>query len=92
MKLRFTLRAAQQIEAALDHIAQTSPQGARKVRARLLGVLALLQAHPHAGTVTSKPGIRRIVINPYPYLIDYAPADDEIVVRRFRHAARRPVR
>lgn len=91
MKVRFTLRAAQQIEAALDRIAAASPQGAQKVRARLFSVLTLLRAHPYAGRLTSKPGIRRILVSPYPYLLDYAPTDDEIVVRRFRHAARRPI-
>lgn len=90
-EVRFTLTAARQIETALDEIAAQSPQGARNVRARLLDVLALLQMYPHAGRITSKPGIRRIVVSPYPYLIDYRAADNQIVVRRFRHAARKPV-
>ena len=30
-------------------------------------------------------------LTPYPYLIDYYVGDDEIVIQRFRHTARRPV-
>jgi len=37
------------------------------------------------------PGVRRLFLTPYPYLIDYFVGDDEIVVQRFRHAARKPV-
>lgn len=91
MKIRFTLTAARQIEDALDEIAVQSPQDARNVRERLLRVLAMLQTYPDAGRVTAKPGIRRIAVNPYGTLIDYRAAGDEIVVRRFRHAARKPV-
>jgi plasmid stabilization system protein ParE len=36
------------------------------------------------------PGVRRIFLTPYPYLIDYFVDDDEIVVLRFRHTARNP--
>lgn len=37
------------------------------------------------------PNVRRVSLTPYPYQIDYVAGDDEIVVQRFRHAARRPL-
>jgi toxin ParE1/3/4 len=89
--LRFTRRAAAQIDAALSHVAAHSPQGARNVRARLLAILTLLQEHPFAGRPTSHPRVRRIVVTPYPYLLDYRTAESEIVILRFRHSARRPL-
>lgn len=91
MSVRYTLTAARQIEAALDFLAQESPQAAFGLRERILSVVALLQAHPQAGRLTSKRDIRRFPLNPYPYLIDYRVAGEEIVVRRFRHTARRPL-
>lgn len=91
MTIRFTLTAARQIEGALDEIASQSPRGAHSVRERLLAVLTMLSIHPHAGRPTTKAGVRRIVVNPYPYLVDYSAVDDDIIVRRFRHAARWPV-
>lgn len=91
MTIRFTLTAARQIEAALDEIASQSPQGASRVRQRLLAVLTMLEIYPDAGRPTTKSGIRRIIVNPFPYLVDYSSIDDDIVVRRFRHTARRPI-
>ncbi len=91
VRVRYTLTAARQIEAALDFLAQEAPHAASGLQARILAVVALLQAHPQAGRLTSKQGIRRFPLNSYPYLIDYRVTDEAIVVRRFRHAVRRPL-
>jgi toxin ParE1/3/4 len=39
---------------------------------------------------TVDPTIRRMTITPYPYLIFYEAADDEIVIHAVRHGARDP--
>ena len=36
--------------------------------------------------------MRRIVVTPYPYLVFYRVAADEIVIHGVRHAARKPMR
>ena len=46
--------------------------------------------HPFAGQATNRRGIRRVVVTPYPYVLTYRVAEDEIIVRTIRHAARRP--
>jgi toxin ParE1/3/4 len=91
LKLRFQRRALQQIDRALSHIATQSPQGAAKVEARLTALIAVVRDHPYVGVRTSLPGVRRLFLKPYPYHIDYFVDDDEIVVQRFRHAARKPL-
>lgn len=91
VKLRYTTRAVAQITAALDYVNERSPQGARAISDRLEALAALLQEQPHAGHMTDRPGVRRLVTAPYPYLIDYRASADEIVIFRFRHAARRPL-
>ena len=91
MKVRYTKRAAAQIAAALDYVAAQSPQGADRIRGRLEVMLMNLQDHPYAGRPTTRPGVRRLVTHPYPYLIDYRVTDTEIIVQQFRHAARRPI-
>jgi plasmid stabilization system protein ParE len=91
VKLRYTLRAARQIEKALDDIARISPKGASSVRIRIQGIAVLLRQHPLAGRATSRAGVRRISLTPYPYLIVYRVADDEIIIQRFRHSARKPI-
>ena len=91
MKLRYSKRALQQIDKSLGYVAERSPAGAAKVEQRMTTLLALLQQHPLTGIKTRIPGVRRMFLTPHPYLIDYFVADDEIVVQRFRHTARRPV-
>ena len=90
MKLRYQKHALRQIDTALGYIAAKSPQGAANVEARLLAMVTLLQMQSQVGRKTSISGVRRVYLTPYPYLIDYYAGDDEIVVQRFRHTARKP--
>ena len=91
MRLRYQKRALQQIDKALGHIASRSPEGAANVEARLAAMVILLQLQSFVGRKTTIPGVRRVFLTPYPYLIDYYVGDDEIVIQRLRHTARRPV-
>ena len=90
MKLRYSKRALEQIDKALEYVAERSPSGAAKIEARVRAILTLVQVQPHAGVKTRLPGVRRIFLTPYPYLIDYHAGEDEIVVLRFRHTSRNP--
>jgi toxin ParE1/3/4 len=91
VNVRYTRRALAQIDKALGHVEARSPQGAVHVRNRVLGLVALLQQQPYAGRATSRPRVRRLFTHPYPYVIDYRVTATEIVIMRFRHAARRPL-
>ena len=91
VNVHYTRRALAQIDDALTYIEARSPQGATHVRDRILALVALLQKRPHAGRATSRPNVRRLPTNPYPYLIDDRVSEDEIVILRFRHSARRPL-
>jgi toxin ParE1/3/4 len=88
--LRVTRRAATQIEKALDYIEAESPQGANNVRQRIGALFRLLAHHPYAGQATDLPGVRRLTLSPYPYLIFYRVTDSEVIIQRMRHASRRP--
>jgi toxin ParE1/3/4 len=50
----------------------------------------VLLDHPKAGQATSRQGVRRVVLTPYPYVIFYRVTAAEIVVMRFRHTSRKP--
>ncbi len=90
MKLRYTLRGAAELDKVLVYIEERSPQGARHVQARIQAIINLLLQHPHAGQLTSKGRLRRVVASPYPYLIFYHATKDELVIHGVRHSARRP--
>jgi toxin ParE1/3/4 len=54
-------------------------------------MVTTLEDHPYAGQPTSRRGVRRLVVRPYPYFVEYRIAGDAIIVMRFRHSARRPL-
>jgi plasmid stabilization system protein ParE len=54
VKLRFTIRAAAELDQVLISIDRHSPQGARHVKQRLLTVIDLLLQYPRAGRLTNK--------------------------------------
>lgn len=91
MIVRYTRRALTQIDRALTYVAERSPQGAARIRDRVMDLVALLEEHPHAGRATTRPNVRRLFTHPYPYLIDYRVTSTEVIIMRFRHAARRPL-
>ena len=90
MRLRYTLPALADLAAILDYIAAHSPQGAARVHARIDTVINLLLSHPHIGVQTDDQGIRRINASPYPYLVFYEIAGDDVIIHALRHWARDP--
>jgi plasmid stabilization system protein ParE len=90
VKLRYTLPALADLSAILDYIAVHSPQGARRVQARIQTLTDLLLLHPHIGRRTNDPAIRRMTTTPYPYLVFYEATETEIIIHAVRHAARQP--
>jgi toxin ParE1/3/4 len=91
VNVRYTQRALAQIDQVLTYIETRSPQGATRLRDRVLALTMLLQEQPHVGRATSRSNVRRLPVNPYSYLIDYRVTSTEIIIMRFRHAARRPL-
>jgi toxin ParE1/3/4 len=90
VKLRYTPRAAAELDKVLSDIELESRQGALRVKARVQSVINLILQYPGAGPVRGKRDVRRIVVHPYPYLIFYKATADEVVIHGVRHAARRP--
>lgn len=90
MKCRFTLPALADLDSILDYVATKSPQGAKRIQARIKAVIDLLLAHPSIGARTDDPVIRRMTTPPYPYLVFYEATEDEIIIHAVRHSARDP--
>jgi len=90
VKLRYTLPALADLNSILDYISDASPHGAERVKQRIQRVTSLLLTHPEIGAPTDDPTIRRLSTLPYPFLIFYEIAEDEIIIHAVRHAARDP--
>lgn len=92
MNIRYTRRAARQLDAILTYIEARSSQGARHVLDRFDAAILILAEQPHSGQPTNRSGYRRMVLNPYPYVILYRATSAEIIIHSIRHSARRPSR
>ena len=90
MKLRYTRPALADLDRVLSYLSERSPQGAERVQSRINLLLDLLARHPGIGQATDEPGIRRLVVFPYPYLIYYETAAEEVIIHAVRHASRDP--
>ncbi|WP_319935262.1 type II toxin-antitoxin system RelE/ParE family toxin [Lichenihabitans sp. Uapishka_5] len=78
------------LEQILDGLAQASPQGARRVQARIRAITELLARFPEIGQATIRPEMRRLVVTPFPYLIFYRATADAVIIHAVRHSARGP--
>ena len=90
MRVRYTPQALSDLEAVLDSIERHSPRGARRVQARIKGVIDLLPQQPLIGARTDDDAIWRFVLTPYPYVLFYEVAGDAVIIHAVRHAARSP--
>jgi toxin ParE1/3/4 len=88
--IRYTLPALADLNSILDYITAHSPQGAKRVQARIQSVVDLLTIHPHIGIRTDDPVIRRVTTLPYQYVVFYEVTETEIIIHAVRHAARDP--
>ena len=90
VRLRHTRPALADLDEVLDYIATHPPRGARRVQARIQTIIGLLLLHPHIGTRTNDPTIRRMTTSPYPYLVFYKVSNTEIIIHAVRHGALDP--
>jgi plasmid stabilization system protein ParE len=90
VRLRYTLPALADLDAILDYIAAHSPQGAKRVQARIQALIDLLLYHPQIGTRTDNPVIRRLATPPYPYVVFYEATETEVIIHAVRHQAPNP--
>jgi toxin ParE1/3/4 len=90
VNLRYTLPALADLDSILNYIADRSPQGAKRVQARIQAIINLLLTHPYIGVRTDDPVIRRLTTPRYPYLVFYEVTDTEIIIHAIRHGARKP--
>jgi toxin ParE1/3/4 len=71
MKLRFTLRAAENLADIADYIHTSNPSGARRVRTVIYQTLQNLILFPHVGRSQQVEGVRKVVTRRFGYLIYY---------------------
>jgi toxin ParE1/3/4 len=90
MKVRYTPRSLANIDRIFEYIARENPAAASRVMARFEDLIGQIADIPEMAADSGMPGIRKLVVAPYPYLIFYEVGSDEVIIHHVRHAARRP--
>jgi toxin ParE1/3/4 len=89
MLVRFTHRAARQLDKILADLKEVSPGAAKAFRQRVEQVCERIGKFPIGfQEVGNRKGVRRVPMVRFPYLIFYTINGDEVVVLRIRHGAR----
>lgn len=89
MIIRYSRRAVRDLEAIADHIRLHNPSASGRVRERIEQLIEGLADFPYQGSPTDEPEIRRLVANPFPYLIFYRIKNEAIIILHIRHGRRR---
>jgi addiction module RelE/StbE family toxin len=90
VKLRYTLPAKNDLESILAYIRAQSPQSASRVNAHIRRSIEFLLLSPFIGVTVDSKGTRRITASPYPYLVFYEVASEEVIIHAIRHMSRNP--
>jgi toxin ParE1/3/4 len=91
MRARYTETALVEIEQIFSYISAHSRSAAVNVRERIERTVETLADIPEMAQAADEPGVRRMPVTSYPFVIFYAVEADEVVVLHVRHAARRPL-
>jgi toxin ParE1/3/4 len=90
MKVRYSNLALAELDAILSAIAANDPTAARRFNGRVRQIGERIGRFPEGfQEVAERPGVRRVPLVRYPYLIFYKIIDGEAVMLRVVHGARK---
>lgn len=90
MKFRVSKLALAELDSILAAIEAVNPTAAARFDARVKRVFERIAQFPKgAQEVRTRPGIRRVPLVRYPYVVHYGIIDGEVTILRIVHGARR---
>lgn len=90
MKVRLSKLALAEFDAILSNIRTENPLAAAQLEGRIRRAFERIAQFPKgAQEVENRPGIRRVPLVRYPYVIHYGIIDDDVIILRIIHGARR---
>jgi toxin ParE1/3/4 len=91
MKIRYAETALAEVEQIFSYIAEHNRSAAIDLRDRIERTVGALAEIPEMAQATDDPGVRRMPVTSYPYVVFYTVEANELVVLHVRHGARRPL-
>ncbi|MEJ2625426.1 MAG: type II toxin-antitoxin system RelE/ParE family toxin [Pseudolabrys sp.] len=90
MRVRFSKRALAQLDEILSGLNQVNPFAAQRFEQRIRSIAQRIGRFPQGfQEVEERPGVRKVPLVRYPYLMFYKVFGDEAVVLRIIHGARK---
>jgi len=90
MRVRYSKLALAELDAILADIRAENPRAAARFDERVQGVAERIQLFPEsAEQLEQRPGVRRVPLVRYPYVIYYAVIEEEVTILRVIHGARK---
>jgi len=89
MKVKWVRLALNDLDEAVEFIAQDNPESASRVLKRIWDAVQMLADHPHAGRAGRVLGTRELVIAGTPFIIPYRVAENTIQILRVLHGKRK---
>ena len=90
MKVRFSKLALAELDAILAEIRADNPGAAARFDERVRRIVERIAQFPEgAREVEKRPGVRRVPLVRYPYVIYYAMIEGDVMILRLVHGARR---
>jgi toxin ParE1/3/4 len=88
MKIRYTRRAAQQIDEIATYLRGSDPDASKQFLGRVETVAGLPARHPMIGRPTDIESLRVFRLSPFQELLFYRVGKNGIDILRVRHTAR----
>jgi toxin ParE1/3/4 len=90
MKVRWSELALAELDVILAGMQAKNPAAAARLNARVRQIVERIGQFPEAAQeVAERPGVRRVPLVRYPYVLHYTVNKDEVVILRIIHGARR---
>ncbi len=87
MRIRWTKKALDNLDAAVMYIAEDNPTAARNVAQKIWDSVQLLTLQPGIGRPGRVTGTRELVIPELPYIVPYIEQEGLIVILRIMHTS-----
>ena len=87
MRVKWTIKAIENLEEVFEHIAADNPQAASDVAKRIWDASQLLSRQPGMGRPGKVAGTRELVIPGLPYVLPYVEIKGAVIILRVMHAS-----
>jgi addiction module RelE/StbE family toxin len=87
MRVKWTRRALDNLDSAVDYIAADKPAVASDVALKILKTAKRLADQPGIGRIGRVAGTRELVVPGLPYVLPYVEKDGAVVILRVMHTS-----